>query len=99
MKGRTHLGIFILLSVYFISCTDKKDRVNYYFDAVNGNNKNSGTSPEKPFKSLRIIKDLLLKPGDSILLKSGVIFNDYLYISCKGSDGKPIVLGKYGGKA
>lgn len=99
MKKSQQLLSLLLLTIFFLSCTGKKNTVNYYFDATNGNDHNSGTSPGEPFRSLKIIKNLILKPGDSVLLKSGVVFNDPLYISCKGSAGKPVVLGRYGGEA
>lgn len=98
MKSIQHLLIFILFPFIFISCSAKKDTVNYYFDAVDGNDKNTGTSPGKPFKSLSIIKKLALKPGDSVLLKSGSLFSEPLYISCKGATGRQVVVGKYGGE-
>ena len=85
----------ILLSV---ACTQPRDTMNYYFDSENGNDTNVGTSPDKAFKSLNKIKDLSIKPGDSILLKSGRVFTEQLYFSAKGEEGKPIVIGKYGGE-
>lgn len=72
---------------------------SYYFDPDNGADTNKGTSPERAFKSLAIIDDLDLKPGDSILLRSGAIFSEELYVSCKGDPTKPVVIGKYGGDA
>src|SRR5262249_34510009 len=101
MKTTQQLLVFILFSVVFISCTNqnKKDTITYYFDAVNGNNKNQGTYPDKPFKNLSIIKNLPLKAGDSVLLKSGVVFEEQLYVSCKGDSANPVVIGKYGGDA
>jgi Right handed beta helix region len=71
---------------------------NYYFDPVNGNDANEGRSPATAFKSLNKIKALHLVPGDSILLKAGALFTQPLYLSCKGSGDRPIVVGKYGGK-
>jgi hypothetical protein len=71
---------------------------NYYFDAANGNDNNSGKSPRKAFKSFQKLQYLPVKGGDSILLKSGVVFRDSLFFSGRGLPGKPIVIGKYGGK-
>ena len=39
MKTVQQLLIFILFSFFFISCVDKKNTVNYYFDAANWNDK------------------------------------------------------------
>jgi hypothetical protein len=97
---RGHLFIcLVLICAFLFSCDSKKEGVNYYFDPANGNDKNSGLEPAKAFKNLSVIRNLILKPGDSVLLKSGAVFTDHLYISCKGDSGKPIVLGKYGGDA
>ncbi|MBB3186549.1 hypothetical protein FHX64_000712 [Microbacter margulisiae] len=44
-----------------------------------------------------MIKRIVIKPGDSILLKSGDVFLEPLCISAKGANNQPIVIGKYGG--
>src|SRR4030095_13550738 len=99
MKKRQLLFCLTIFYGLILSCANKRAGVNYYFDPINGNDKNSGTEPGKAFKSLAVIKSLKLDPGDSVLLKSGAVFTDHLFISCKGAPGKPIVLGKYGGEA
>ncbi len=96
MKIQAKIVLLSFFALLLIRCSDKKKSVNYYFDPLHGNNTNHGTSPEKPFKSLSLIKDLTLKPGDSVLLKSGAVFDEHLFISCKGAAGKAIVVGKYG---
>jgi len=91
--------LIILLLVLLARCSmNKPESANYYFDPVNGNDSiNPGTSPEYPFKSLSMISEIVVRPGDSLLLKSGAVFTDQLYISCRGDSGKRIVVGKYGG--
>lgn len=91
------LNSLIILS--FVCCTGQHQKivVNYYFDAQNGSDENAGTSPEKPFRSFTKLASLTVKGGDSILLKSGCVFTEKFYFSGKGEDGKPIVIGKYGG--
>jgi len=91
--------ISLLLIVLFAACSHQRNTANYYFDPVDGKDTHSGTTPSQAFKSLSKIKELSLKPGDSILLKSGTTFTDELYISCKGAPERPVVLGKYGGDA
>lgn len=81
------------------SCTHQPVVTNYYFDSANGNDNNRGTSARAPFKSLAKISQLELKGGDSVLLKSGAEFGEQLYISCRGEDGRPVVVGKYGDRA
>jgi hypothetical protein len=83
---------------FVVACsTQHRTSTNYYFDPVAGNDSNAGTSPEHAFKTLGRIKALKIAPGDSILLKSGALFTEQFYISCKGDSAKPIVVGKYGG--
>lgn len=91
---------FLGLVLALVSCTLNRDLThNYYFDPNRGLDSNAGTSPDMAFKSLNKIKDLHLRPGDSVLLRSGALFSEQLYISCKGDSGNPVVIGKYGGDA
>jgi len=90
----------LLPGIMLNSCAKGKSSLNYYFDPVSGNDSiNTGLAPESSFKSLSMIRKINLKPGDSILLKSGAVFSEQLYISCKGDSGRPIVVGKFGGEA
>lgn len=89
-----------LIALLISACSSNNhESHNYYFDTELGNDINKGTSPRAPFRSLNMISGLEIKPGDSILLKSGSVFTDQLRISCKGDSGKPVVIGKYGGDA
>ncbi|HEY3371283.1 MAG TPA: right-handed parallel beta-helix repeat-containing protein [Prolixibacteraceae bacterium] len=98
MKKR--LSLFaVSLMLILGSCTLQSKTSNYYFDAENGNDINSGTSPENAFKSLNKIQDLTVRAGDSILLKSGDVFIEKLFFTGKGEMGFPVVIGKYGGVA
>lgn len=88
------------LALATVACTSNKvTTVNYYFDPDNGADTNTGTSTEQAFRSLSKISDLVLQSGDSVLLKSGALFTEPLFISCKGDSGRPVVIGKYGGDA
>jgi hypothetical protein len=88
--------ITILLVLVLLAGCGSNNK-NYYFDPNSGNDANIGTSPSQPFRSLAKIKTLKIQPGDSILLKSGAVFNNQLWFSGKGASGKPVVIGKYGG--
>lgn len=92
--------LFIGIILTGISCSENSGLTgkNYYFDAKNGKDSNSGTSAGQAFRSLEKIRSLKIKPGDSILLKSGAIFTEQLYFSGKGKENQPIVIGKYGGE-
>jgi len=98
---KRYLFIFIVVMIGGMtcsqfSCRDDQRSVSYYFDPVNGDNANPGTSAEQPFRSLSKIGELMIEPGDSILLKGGRVFQETMEITCHGSDGKPVVIGKYG---
>ena len=87
-------GCLILL---LSACSSQVTTTNYYFDPVSGDDTNNGTTFQSPFKSLAKLKELTFKGGDSILLKSGTVFTEKLFLSCNGEKGRPVVLGKYGG--
>lgn len=90
------LSLFCLLLC--ISCsTGDRQGVTYYFDAENGSDANPGNRPDKPFRSLAMAADILIGPGDSILLRSGCVFTGSLKVSCKGSATRPVVIASYGG--
>lgn len=70
---------------------------HYYFDALDGKDTNIGTSEKSPYKSLTKVKNLELKAGDHILLKSGQTFYGNIeLIGVVGEKGKPIVVSSYG---
>ena len=78
------------------------DRKNIYYFSENGNDSNDGFSPDKAKKSLNMISEISLSPGDAILLERGSIFriSDQIYISCNnvsigayGKGDKPYVYG------
>lgn len=72
---------------------------NYYIDDFNGNDYNSGKSPQTAWKTLSKVNSTTFSPGDSILFKSGGVWIGQLYPKGSGRDGKPIVIDQYGGQA
>ncbi|AIY85170.1 F5/8 type C domain protein [Clostridium baratii str. Sullivan] len=69
----------------------------YYVDSINGDDNNEGISEGKPFKSLKKVNEIYLKPGDSILLKKGSIFDDQqLTPKGRGTEKDHILIGSYG---
>lgn len=69
----------------------------YYISSAKGDDKNDGTSKDKPFKTLNKINELTLKPGDQVLLEKGSVFNDqYLHLKGSGSAETPITVSTYG---
>lgn len=76
-----------------------RNAATFYIDSKNGSDNNSGTSKDKPLKSLNVISKRYFQPGDKILFKSGCTFNGSLNLNGMGSSAKPITIGIYGGKA
>lgn len=69
----------------------------YYISSAKGDDKNDGTSKDKPFKTLNKINELTLKPGDQVLLEKGSVFNDqYLHLKGSGSADAMILVSTYG---
>lgn len=75
----------------------------YYF-AANGNDNNSGLSPDVPLKSsgkFNMLASSTLNPGDSVLFKAGDTFNvagsaNYMTITRSGNMDAPITISSYG---
>ncbi len=75
----------------------------YYIDAVNGNDSNSGLSPESAWKTLGKASSTTFNGGDIILLKKGSVWYEHLdlkkpvggdmslTISSYGTGNKPII--------
>ena len=57
---------------------------NYYIDSNNGDDKNSGLSPEQAWASLTKVNNTSFHAGDSILFKSGSVWKGQLLIDDKG---------------
>ena len=100
--GYFSMLFFVISSCFFVQINFaqlKQAQNNFYFDAEKGNDKNDGKSPLAPLRSFKKIAQLPILAGDSILLKSGTTFTEPFYFSGKGTTEKPIVIGKYGGRA
>ncbi|WP_372736143.1 hypothetical protein [Nocardioides sp.] len=67
----------------------------YYF-APDGNDSNSGTSPDSPWKSIAKTEQIVLAPGDKVLLKRGGTYRGKLGIWRGGSAAKRLTVGAYG---
>jgi len=79
-KNTTNILKIICLVFLFLSNQTYSKTINYYFDSVNGNDNNEGISIEKPFKTLKKIKEINLRSGDSILLSNGSSFKGNIKI-------------------
>ncbi len=89
-----------------VSCKKAKSEVdvavdskgtNFYIDSKAGSDSNEGKSVAKAWKSLQKINNYLFNPGDSILFRTGEVWNGQLFPKGSGAEGHPIVVSTYGG--
>ncbi|MCX6205856.1 MAG: family 43 glycosylhydrolase [Bacteroidetes bacterium] len=94
-KARILIGIgfiiFMLMPCLKVDGQQTPIPRSYYFSS-NGNDQNKGTLRE-PFKSLSKVVHLVLQNGDSILLKSGEVFEGPLKIE---NNNLKVVISSYG---
>lgn len=83
-----------IILVFF--CSGISTATNYYVDATNGNDSNSGTSQSTAWKTTGKVSGFTFNPGDSILFKRGEIFRGGISINQSGNQTSPIVFGAYG---
>jgi hypothetical protein len=87
---------FALSIVVLIFGTHFTYATNYYFHNTKGNNQNSGTSTDNPFRDLSHLTLLKFKAGDSILLASGQTFHGSIELqNTSGEPDSPIVISSY----
>ena len=68
----------------------------YYVNSATGSDRNGGTGQNSAFATLSKVESLKLKPGDSVLLAKGSVFNEQFDIKYSGSESAPIKIGSYG---
>ncbi|HMO62588.1 MAG TPA: right-handed parallel beta-helix repeat-containing protein [Ferruginibacter sp.] len=90
---------FVLVLSVLISFSAQA--TNYYVSSISGNDANNGTSAATPWKSLAKVNAAFssIAAGDSILFKSGEIFEGKLLPNRSGTAVNPIVIGAYGNGA
>jgi len=68
----------------------------YYVSNINGDDANTGDSPEHAWKSLDKVNNNIFLPGDSILFHSNSVWYGMFKANGSGALGKPITVDKYG---
>lgn len=68
----------------------------YFLDSVDGRDTQTGIREDQAWQSFGALKGLTLKPGDSIRLKRGSVFEGKLTLRVTGSADAPIVVEAYG---
>ncbi|MFN8257780.1 MAG: right-handed parallel beta-helix repeat-containing protein [Bacteroidales bacterium] len=90
-----NLFVIIFAVCCLAGCNDSGNNQiqNYYINALNGNDDNSGKSEKEAWRSLQNISKHDIRPGDSIILISGAIFKESLIIKdLNGTAEKPVVI-------
>lgn len=68
----------------------------YFVDSASGNDAHTGTSQNRPWKTLQKVNATELRPGDHVLFKSGSTWSGQLVPQGSGSESSPVVLDRYG---
>ena len=87
----------LILHLFFFFINTQISANVYYVSSSVGNNQNNGLSPTSPFQSISALNSMVFNPGDSVLFKSGEIFNGMFWIKGSGNQQNPIYIGSYGG--
>lgn len=67
-----------------------------YYVSPSGDDKNSGTSEKEAWRTLERVNEMTFRPGDSILLEAGGIWNGRLMPQGNGEEGRKITVASYG---
>jgi hypothetical protein len=68
----------------------------FFVDSDRGNDNNSGTSQEKPWKSVDKVSSNTFRPGDNIYFKRGSNYSEGFRINGDGTKNAPIIVSAYG---
>jgi len=68
----------------------------YYIDSNSGSDSNSGTLPDKPWKTLTNINSAHFQPGTTVLFKRGSAWTGTITVGSSGTADKPIKFTAYG---
>ncbi|MCD6597500.1 MAG: right-handed parallel beta-helix repeat-containing protein [Bacteroidales bacterium] len=85
--------VYLFLFFYSVSCVNISE---YYVDAENGNDTNSGHTPESAWSTLEKVNQTVFQPGNKILFKAGSSWNGQLELKGSGNAEAPIQINKYG---
>lgn len=68
----------------------------FYIDSTNGEDQNSGTNEDAPWKTLAKVSSMTFRPGDHIYFKRGSSYSGGVSIHGDGTADHPITIGAYG---
>jgi hypothetical protein len=84
---------FLIILILF-GHTTSYGQLGYYLSSSEGNDLNNGTI-NSPWKTLKKINTVSLKPGDKVFFKRDDIFFGHFVVNGSGSKRKPIIIGSY----
>ena len=90
---KNQLSKFLIL-LFFFGSTISYGQTGYYLSSSQGNDSNKGTI-NAPWKTLKKINTISLKPGDKVFFKKDDTFLGHFVVNGSGSKKKPIVIGSY----
>src|SRR5688572_17154137 len=93
--------ICISSTMLLLACTLQAQHRNYYL-AANGKDANDGLSPQTAWRTIQRMNKQQFKPGDSILLEGGSVFDGTIKLTSddNGTPGNYVTISSYGiGKA
>ncbi len=73
-----------------------QEGITYYVDAIEGDDAQSGRSPDQAWKSLARANELTFAPADQLLLRRGSRLGGSLRLKGSGREGSPVTVGVYG---
>ena len=89
---------YLVLVIVLLSITNTLQGTNYYV-GLNGNDDNSGTSPQQAWKSISKVNETQFSAADSVFFEGGQVFLGSIKLDSKdsGTSEKPVTIGSYGG--
>ena len=87
-----------LFIIVFLIASNSLFATDYYVSSSQGNDSNTGTSPNTPWKTLSKIRQTTFLPGDVIHFKRGDVWKEdkELFIDEQGTTSNPIIFTDYG---
>ena len=86
----------VLLHLLLPTTQYAKAETRTFFVDPQGKDTNNGLLPERAWRSLARVSREHLKPGDTVLLRSGNVWHEPLIITSSGLPGRPIRFARYG---
>ncbi len=89
-------GSLVALALIFVGSAAARAQANTYFVSNNGNDANSGLSPDAPWQTVARVNASSFHPGDTVLFQRGSQWYESLDAPSSGAAGNPITFADYG---